>query len=379
MSEEIIISNISENTVKNVSEIVSETSNSNIEPLKIDTENLNSNAELTKEEILMNFIEKNNNAPAQRSEEWYKLKCSTIGGSEVSTVIGYNPFKKLQDLVGEKAGLPEYEFKGSNATRWGTLFEAVTVKYTEDKYGIKIYETGSIEGKIDRQRYSPDGLGIIDNKIYLFEFKAPFSTVPIGKIPHHYIPQVQTGLLTIDIADSSRFINNMYRKCSLEDLRFDISYDTKFHISKIPKCRTPTMPICCGIIGFKVGENNSRIDYGKLNIDELLILVEGKHIGVVYFDIAYNDLEISKVILETKKHNLTGILPWKLIISDDIEIHRDENWINIIKEPIENAIKLLDEILKSEDKKKKHEQLFDWTSNAEFGKVDFNDYKDLLE
>ena len=139
------------------------------------------------------------------------------------------------------------------------------------------------------------------------------------------------------------------------------------------------MPICCGIIGFKVGENNSRIDYGKLNIDELLILVEGKHIGVVYFDIAYNDLEISKVILETKKHNLTGILPWKLIISDDIEIHRDENWINIIKEPIENAIKLLDEILKSEDKKKKHEQLFDWTSNAEFGKVDFNDYKDLLE
>ena len=329
-------------------------------------------------EILMEYINLHNNAPAQRTPEWYKLKSTTIGGSEVATVIGSNPFKKVYELVGEKAGLEEYSFKGSTPTRWGTLFEPVTVKYVEHKYGIKIYETGSIEGKIERQRYSPDGLGVIDNKIYLFEFKAPFSTVPIGKIPHHYIPQVQTGLLTIDIAHSSKFINNMYRKCSLQDLNFDTKYDTNFHVSKIPKCRIPSSPICCGIIGFTLDNNNTRLDYGKVDISELLVIIEEKNLGIVYFDIAYNDLEISNLIIETKKHNLVGILPWKLLISDDIEISRDENWIDVIKTPIENTIKILDEVLNAEDKKKKHDEIFDWSNNIEFGKINFDDYKDML-
>jgi hypothetical protein len=202
-------------------------------------------------------------APVQKSKEWYAIKQTTIGGSEIATVLGYNPYRKVKDLIAEKIGIGS-NFVGNTATRWGNLFENVTKRWGEIifKMSDPIKETGSVKGVIDRQRYSPDGLGIVqllctdgtyEYFVILFEFKAPLSTLPTGKIPKHYLPQIQTGMLSIPLSDTSIFINNCYRKCKLADLQFNGAYDTTFHYSDYKKLKhglTNVDPFACGLICF---------------------------------------------------------------------------------------------------------------------------------
>ncbi len=211
------------------------------------------------------FVESKGAAPAQKTAEWYSIRATTIGGSEVATVLNVNPFKTRRSLIADKAGISDTIFTGNIATRWGNLFEpltrewAVRVLLMDDT----IKETGSVEGVIDRQRYSPDGLGVVqlvdDNDllndyIVLFEFKAPYRSLPDGKISKHYIPQVQTGLLSIPICELAIFINNCYRKCSLAQIGFSDVYDTNFHSGDAKKRRTKKQRfegvLGCGIIGF---------------------------------------------------------------------------------------------------------------------------------
>ncbi len=217
------------------------------------------------------FIKSAGAAPAQKSAEWYLLKSKTIGGSEIATVMGDNPFKKVKDLIAEKIGICEHPFTGNIATRWGNTFEGLTREWTQrvllmDEH---IQETGSLAGTIDRQRYSPDGLGIVrlineedqlDYYIVLFEFKSPFRSLPDGKIPKQYRPQTQTGMMTIPMVDLSIFVSNCFRKCSIKDIGFNMTYDTNFHsgdlTKKITKKQKFTNVLACGIIGFYQTKEN---------------------------------------------------------------------------------------------------------------------------
>ena len=63
------------------------------------------------------FVSKYTNNAKQRSDEWYQLVQRTIGGSEISTVLGENKYKTKYDLAKEKVGLLP-KFTGNAATRW---------------------------------------------------------------------------------------------------------------------------------------------------------------------------------------------------------------------------------------------------------------------
>jgi hypothetical protein len=216
-----------------------------------------------KTELLNIYLSGLTKSPAQKTKEWYDIKQLTIGGSEVATVLGINPFESLSSLIAKKVGVGSV-FNGNIATRWGNLFEYITKKWGEIilKMPNSIKEAGSIQGIIPGQRYSPDGLGVVKLKstddiyeyfVVLFEFKSPLRSLPNGKIPKYYIPQVQTGLLSIPLADTSIFINNCYRKCSLSDLKFNSTYDTIFHDGDAKKRKTglsKELPYACGIICF---------------------------------------------------------------------------------------------------------------------------------
>jgi len=295
-------------------------------------------------------------APEQRSDEWYLLRKNTIGGSEISTVMGVNPYNSVQSLIANKIGISS--FNGNAACRWGTLFEHVTEKWTNHvlKMESPIIELGSIPGIIDRQRYSPDGLGVVkllncddeyEEYIILFEFKAPSGTLPNGKIPKHYIPQVQTGMLSIPIVNYTIFVNNCYRKCSLLDFTFNNIYDRNYHAGDFKKRKLGLQKVyACGIICFyqtnkdyletkkyydsiydndcvevdmtNYNENDYRIlidtvngaviDFGssyKIEFDRMLQLYDEKKIKPVYFPIKYNYEQINKLdFIQT--HNLTN-------------------------------------------------------------------------
>ena len=212
--------------------------------------------------ILNDFMDKFKDSPEQGSKEWLALRPTSFGGSEVSVLIGINPFSTLKKAIGCKIGINP--FRGNSATRWGNLFEQTTQDFTElvlrMNDGIK--ELGNVTGPIDGLRYSPDGLGVVkllNNKgnpqwyIILFEFKSPSGMLPNGKIPKHYVPQIQTGMMNINVTDCSIFVSNCYRKCSLNNLQFDGLYDKKYHYGDWKKRKyglEKEIPFACGIICF---------------------------------------------------------------------------------------------------------------------------------
>jgi hypothetical protein len=218
-----------------------------------------------KTQKLNKLINANKNLAPQGSKEWLALREYNIGGSEMSTITGENAFSSIDKLVAQKIGL--YKFEGNAATRWGNLFESITQTLMEMIFDIdKIHETGSLEGAVKHQRYSPDGIGVvkmvceetindecietIEYCIVLFEYKSPFYSIPSGNIPKYYIPQVKTGLCSIPIADFAIFVSNMFRKCSFDNLQNNNKYDTIFHNRDEKKKFVSGLPLAMGIITF---------------------------------------------------------------------------------------------------------------------------------
>jgi len=426
---------------------------------------------MSKQEILKKYLLTVEESPIQRSEEWYAIKQKTIGGSEIATVLGINPYNKPKDLIAEKIGL--VSFGGNTYTRWGSLFEPVTKIWGEIilKMEEHIEEVGSIKGVIDRQRYSPDGLGVVKLKcedgsdeyyIVLFEFKAPFSTFPNGSIPAHYIPQVQTGLLNIPITDLAIFINNSYRKCALSELSFNCEYDEVFHKSDFSKRKTglkKNAVLACGVIGiYQTAENyielmkylgyyddenedNSKdlpdfepirqfdsyysdldvdilintpddpIDLGEASkqiMDRVLELYDNKRVHAIYFPVIVNDEAVNELDIvanhelyrNKRKHNIkklgqsyvqklkdkcarndwypVGYLPWKLFVSDIIIEERDETWYDKIKEPVEDVLAVLDDILGHSDPHMRYEELFSNLNESESYMSDMANTGDII-
>jgi hypothetical protein len=218
-----------------------------------------------KNTILNRLINDNINLAPQGSDEWLALREYNIGGSEMATITGDSGFSSIDKLIAQKIGL--YKFNGNIMTRWGNLFEPITQMLMEKIFDInQIQETGSLEGAVKNQRYSPDGLAVvkmlcgefiedeyIETEEYctvLFEYKSPYYGIPCGYIPKYYIPQVKTGLCSIPIADFALFVSNMFRKCAFDDLQNTNVYDINFHNRDQKKKFIPELPLAMGIITF---------------------------------------------------------------------------------------------------------------------------------
>jgi hypothetical protein len=208
-----------------------------------------SNIRKYKTKQLNQILEANKESPAQGSPEWLARRKKSIGGSEMATfmtdVPGNKPYQNIRSLCEDKLGLKG--FKGNKYTRWGNLCEELTRLYTEKLFHTQVHETGALPGCIPNHHYSPDGLGIVD-KVYikkyvdrelydelpescfvLFEYKNPFSRIPNGEIPGHYMVQLQTGLNDIVPTDIGIFVDMVVRRCSLSDLDWSNRYDSKYY------------------------------------------------------------------------------------------------------------------------------------------------------
>lgn len=208
------------------------------------------------ESKLLKFINDHSHLSEQGSQQWLDERQLMIGGSEIATITGKNRFSSIQNLIAQKIGLSS--FLGNRATRWGNLFEDMTELIFSTLFlnNEKIYTTGSIANKdIPEHKYSPDGLCTmtINEVLYtiLLEFKSPLSTIPSGKIPPHYLPQVKAGLCTLELTDKAIFVNNMFRKCTLSDLDYTTKYDHVFH-KDADKNLKIDQALACGMIMFYI-------------------------------------------------------------------------------------------------------------------------------
>ncbi len=301
-----------------------------------------------KKQVLLEFIELNKFLPEQGSKEWLASRLETIGGSEIATILGLNPYQTIRKLINQKIGLTKFS---KAAPLWfGNIMEYTLQQYTEIIFDTKIYETGSIQYEKSKFiKYSPDGISVInknklskglnilsdndflnlinprsnfdnehddykDELLILFEFKNPYMRVlKSNEIPVYYKPQPQLGLEVIDICEVSIFIESVFRFCSFNDIILQNNkYNTRYHYDKI---RYINKPIAFSAFSLYYDKNNYNQEFNNLlsnimhylqnndihkydtsNISEYKIInaimeniVDHKDIKIIYHDMYINN------------------------------------------------------------------------------------------
>lgn len=133
----------------------------------------------------------------QRSKAWFEKRKGRVTGSNVGAILGLNRYKTADDVLREMVRAwngAEREFKGNQATEWGTFNEDGAIAEYQMETGNKVEECGFfVHPEHEWLGASPDGL-IVDDGV--FEVKAPYSKrdnadfKPLEE-QEHYAAQVQ--------------------------------------------------------------------------------------------------------------------------------------------------------------------------------------------
>jgi hypothetical protein len=338
----------------------------------------------TESEIKLNtFLSSCSSAPIQRSAEWHGARANSFGGSNMSSFDGINPYQSLLDVVAEKIGLKANEVnKDMTAANWGTTFEPVIQQYIERLRGNKIVGTDIMYRYSPELHYSPDGLMINkDGDIELLEFKCPFSRIPGKSIPAVYVPQLLSGLAMIEVAQKGHFVDALFRRCSIEEWKFNSPVFTANNASdKCPKSRAPlalgyftieapkkpSMSDFKGKIAqyesaimrymslsslFKKGEV---VDLGKCTSSALTMMLSAACAGelTVNVDTMYMRDETPEIQLGPE---VAAVMPWKLLNVVELYIDKEPDYINERYERIQSICSKVREMNDPQNAKRKIE------------------------
>jgi hypothetical protein len=248
----------------------------------------------------------------QRDENWYKSMATTIGGSEIASLLAISeneelrkyksPYSTFMDVVNNKIAIKEGKQvwqNGGVACWWGTLFEEVITKIIEIELGNEIKGDSICIQMVKGHRNSPDGYIVAHfcedtnnctsngggndtaqlyttdmdpalikfSRIIMLEFKCPISRKPSTEIPKHYIPQLWSGLAVSPIASMALFIDSIFRKCSVSMLGDNIEYDNIYHNKD--QTIEVSNPICWGMIGlYSKNKPTHFVDMGNVSFSD---------------------------------------------------------------------------------------------------------------
>ena len=168
----------------------------------------------------------------QRTEEWFEQRKGRVTASSVGAILGLSPYMKREDvmrnMVREYHGY-EREFKGNQATEYGTFHEDMAVMDYQLKTGRTVEKTGFYPYG-NWLGASPDG--IIDMWT-LIEIKCPYGQrdkiPPVFKTleqqPHYYAQiQIQMFVTKTNKCDFYQWSPN---GDSLETIAYDESWIEK--------------------------------------------------------------------------------------------------------------------------------------------------------
>lgn len=133
-------------------------------------------------------------------EAWLEARKKYVTASEISSVLGNNPYKTVQELYLDKIGL-EVPIPDNKHLQRGRYYEPLIIeKWAREEAGNAKYRTGL--GLLASLQYpwlacTPDAVARYSNETVLLEVKCPnkmFSTPPA-----HYVSQVQLQMLVTGI------------------------------------------------------------------------------------------------------------------------------------------------------------------------------------
>ncbi|MGF3113712.1 YqaJ viral recombinase family protein [Facklamia sp. P9177] len=140
---------------------------------------------------------------AQSKEEWHELRSKGLGGSDIGTLLGVNPYKSKYQLWLEKTGQVESpDISDKIRIKIGNELEDLVARMFEDETGLKVQR----DNKTHFHKDYPFLLANIDRKIIgekaLLECKttSAFSAKQWKdeEIPASYLMQVQHYLNVLD-------------------------------------------------------------------------------------------------------------------------------------------------------------------------------------
>ncbi len=359
---------------------------------------------------LNTLLERFNDLPKQGSQEWIHSKCHTIGGSEISCINGTNAYQNSDELLKRKIrdGKMKVDMEMSNmldnvnipdnlmlrileddelclieyhppstenipevsveATEWGKLFEQTSIIYYEQTENVKIYEFGSITSeKYPYNSYSPDGIFIKDDTLFLLEIKNPFRRIPNGFIKADYESQMKAGLSMVPELEGAIFLDMFIRCCSMVQMNMSNDFNDQYPslYRKLPnKFKTEFY----GYILVEYSEesanffehfdeesidnyshetmgNNILIDIGcpENNLMKEYLECRHKRNYTEYYSISY--LKDVNIRSEIKNHieilelsGIIGIIPFKCMRAEKIELFTFENMLDELQPKVRDFI-----------------------------------------
>lgn len=232
---------------------------------------------------------------------------------------------------------------------WGILFEDINQWYVEQDLETKIEYTDCYLHNPDihpRITYSPDGIGILEDKVTLFEFKCPFSRDSNKDAPSPaYVTQVQLGMEVIPVIEQGLLCRATFRLC---DITFEKDYG---HLSQ-PKPLTSSY-LAYGVICFYGDEfyAGQPIDIGALHklsfskiISKLTRLESTKYFNFMV------DEDFDPTII----NGCYGYICWKLfdMTYDHIDKH-ETGLVQELRPKLEEVFEIIDSINAEENYYKK--------------------------
>lgn len=126
------------------------------------------------------------------SPEWHQAREGSIGGSEVGSILGLNPWQSCYYLWASKSGLIPPKVLDSFAVKLGTVLEPVILEQLlpDQHPDWEVFTTGTYQHPtIPYLHANPDALAKIDGEWVVVEVKT--SRNYWSEVPPQYIAQVQ--------------------------------------------------------------------------------------------------------------------------------------------------------------------------------------------
>lgn len=142
----------------------------------------------------MNFIVEN---LIQKTPSWHSWRAEGITATDITVIMGINPYKSIDQLYREKTGHEE-PIKDNVAIKHGVEQEPIARSWIEAHQGIKLDSPCVRHKDHSIARCSLDGLDQV-NKV-LYEIKSPYSfdkvfdAIVFDKVPEYWTCQLQWQL-----------------------------------------------------------------------------------------------------------------------------------------------------------------------------------------
>ena len=124
------------------------------------------------------------------SEQWHEIRSQGIGGSELGTILGLNPWESAYTLFHKRLGNIEDSVGNNWAIRFGNAFEQPILDlYAEEHPDEELLLTGTYINKNARWMHAnPDALAKVNGEWKIIEVKT--ARAGWSELPPHYEAQV---------------------------------------------------------------------------------------------------------------------------------------------------------------------------------------------